>query len=182
MQNERTEIVDFSGEKLGIFTIPRWIVNIVVSLIIILDVIFFIINPKSPYTILLSIVLISILILYCYSVTTKTQGKLRKFSISFENIEVILPDTPLFIVDWSEFEKIEITMKILELKPFYAYRYQFISQNSEKQVTISLLDFHKEKIDEILEALKKYAILMGKKISVVKETNVSGVNFIEDFP
>jgi len=182
MQSERTEIVDFSGEKLSSFTIPRWALTAILPLIVILDVIFFIINPESPYTMLVSIVLISIFIFYCYSVVTKSPGKLRKFSISYENIEVTLPDTPLFIVNWSEFEKIEITLKILELKPFYVYRYQFIGQNSEKQVTISLLDFHKEKIDEILKALRKYAVMLGKKFSVVKETNVSGVNFIEDFP
>jgi len=182
MQNERTEIVDFSGEKFGIFTIPRWIVNVVVSLIIILDVIFFIINPKSPYTILLSIVLISILILYCYSDITKSPGKLRKFSISLDEIEVTLPDSPLFIVNWSEFEKIQITIKMLELKPFNVYKFHFIGKNSEKKVTLSLLDFHKEKVNEILKALNKFALLMEKKISVVKETNVSGVNFIEDFP
>ena len=182
MQNERIEIVDFSGEKLSSFTIPRWVVIVVIPLIIFLDIIFFILSPKSPYTILLSIVLISTFILYCYSVITKSSGKLRKFSISLENIKVTLPDSPLFIVSWSEFEKIEITLKILELKPFKVYRYQFIGKNSEKQVTISLFDFHKEKIKEIQKALKKFAILMEKEFSVVKETNVSGVYFIEDFP
>jgi len=182
MLSERTEIVDFSGEKLSSFIIPRWVITVVVPLIVILNVIFFIFNPKSPYTMLLSIILISIFILYYYSVITKSLGKLRKFSISQKDIEIILPDSPLFIVSWSEFEKIQITLKILELKPFIVYKFRFIGKTSEKKVTLSLLDFHKEKINEILKVLNKFAVLMEKSFSVVKETNISGVYFIEDIP
>ncbi len=79
MQSERIEIVDFSGETLSIFTMPCWVVIVVVPLIVILDVIIFIIYPESPYATLLSIVLISIFIFYCNSVVTNFHEKSENF-------------------------------------------------------------------------------------------------------
>ncbi|MBY8984370.1 MAG: hypothetical protein KGD65_04825 [Candidatus Lokiarchaeota archaeon] len=180
MQSERIEIVDFSGEKFSKFTMPCWVVFVVISIIAILDSYLMIVYPESPYALVLGIILISIFIYYYVSVATKSPGKLRKFSISHEDIEITLPYTPLFIVDWAEFERIKITLKKLELKPFNVYRFQFIGKESEKKVMISLLDFHKEKLEEIVQILRKYAILMKKDFSAVKETNVSGVYLVED--
>lgn len=180
MQSERIEIVDFSGEKFSNFTMPCWVIIVVIPIIAILDAYLMIVYPESPYAIILSIALISIFIFYYFSVATKSPGKLRKFSISREDIEVTLPYTPLFIVNWTEFERIEITLKKLELKPFNVYQFQFIGNKSEKKVIISLLDFHKEKLNEIVQVLRKYAIVMKKEFSAVKETNVSGVYLVEE--
>ena len=68
----------------------------------------------------------------------------------------------------------------MELKPFNVYQFQFIGNKSEKKVIISLLDFHKEKLNEIVQVLRKYAIVMKKEFSAVKETNVSGVYLVEE--
>ena len=99
MQSERTEIVDFSGEKFSNFTIPYWVVIIVILIIAISDAYLVIVYPESPYTIILSIVLILIFIFYYSTVATNSLGKLRKFSISYEEIEFTLPRTPRFIVN-----------------------------------------------------------------------------------
>lgn len=180
MQSERIEIVDFSGEKFSKYTMPCWVIFLTIPIIAILDAYFMMVNPESPYAIILSIALITIFIFYYSTVATKSPGKLRIFSISREDIEITLPYTPLFIVNWTEFERIEITLKKLELKPFIVYRFQFLGKESEKKVIISLLDFHKEKLEEIVQILRKYAILMKKDFSAVKETNVSGVYLVED--
>jgi hypothetical protein len=180
METERTEIVDFSGEKFSNFTMPCWVVLVVIPILAILDAYLMIVYPESPYAIILSITLISIFIFYYSTVATKSPGKLRKFSISREEIELELPHTPLFIINWTEFESIVITFKKLELKPFNVYRFLFVGGKTEKKVIISLLDFHKEKINEIIQILRKYALLMKKEFSVVKESTVSGVHFIED--
>ncbi|MHA1933129.1 MAG: hypothetical protein ACW96X_11345 [Promethearchaeota archaeon] len=181
MQSDRTEIVDFSGEKFSKFTVPCWVVFLIILVIALLDSYLMIVYPQTPYALVLGIILIAIFVLYVYSVATTYPGKLRKFSISSEDIEFTMPYTPIFLVNWSEFERIEVRLKKLELKPYNVYRFQFIGKNFEKKVSISLLDFHKEKIDEIIQILKKYAILMEKEFSAVKETSVSGVNFVEDF-
>ncbi|MHA1986485.1 MAG: hypothetical protein ACW98D_07600 [Promethearchaeota archaeon] len=182
MQSERTEVVDFSGEKFGILNIPCGVSFGIILIIVSVFTYLIIIFPNSPFVLILTLISFSIFFSYYYSVSSKSTGKLRRFSISFENIDFTLPDNPFFIVSWSEFEKIEVAITTFELKPYYAFRFQFTSNNSEKEVTISLRDFHKEKIKEILHTLREYAIMMGKKLSIVKETNVSGVSFIEDFP
>ena len=50
----------------------------------------------------------------------------------------------------------------------------------EHKITISLNDFHKDKIREILNVMKEDARFMKKDFKSVKETTVSGVYFIED--
>lgn len=180
MESEKTEIIDFSGEKFNKFTIPCWVVIVVIPFIAIIDAILMVAFPESPYAIILSLILISIFILYYYSVATKSPGKLRKFTISERGIEISLPHTPLFLVDWTEIKRIEIILNKLELKPYNVYRFKFIGKNSEKKVRLSLYDFHKAKIEEIINSLKKNSDFMEKEFSAVKETKVSGVYIVED--
>jgi hypothetical protein len=181
MQSERTEIVDFSGEKFSLFTVPCGVSLTVILIIISVLTYLSIMYPGFLSAILFTIIIFSIFILYYYSVATKSLGKLRRFSISYENIELTLPYTFPFFVKWSEFEKIEIALIKLEMKPFNAFRFKFIGNNSEKEVTISPLDFHREKINEIIKIVGEYVVLMDKKFSIIKETNVSGVFIRERF-
>ena len=134
----------------------------------------------STIAILLSIVLIIIFFLYYSYVAAKSPGKLRKFSISNDDIRILLPQKPLFSIKWSEFEKIEIRLKKLQLKPFNIYQFYFFDNLKEQKITISLNDFHIDKITEILNVMKEYAMFMKKEFSSVKETVVFGVYFIED--
>ncbi len=86
----------------------------------------------------------------------------------------------LNLIYWSEFEKIEVRLKKIELKPFNIYFFHFFNHNTEKKVSISLDDFHKDKIIEILKVLREYAFTMKKEFRAVKETNILGVYLIED--
>ncbi|MHA2006360.1 MAG: hypothetical protein ACXABO_09065 [Promethearchaeota archaeon] len=180
MGSERIEIVDFSGEKFSNLSIPCWVITVIVSIIVILEIYLTIMFPGSNTILLLSIGLIFVFILYFFYVINKSPGKLRRFSISTQDIEFTLPYNPQIIISWSDFEKIEVKLKEIDIKPFYVYHFHFLCRDSEKKVIISLLDFHKEKITEILKILKKHALLMKKEFSAVKETSVSGVYLIEE--
>ena len=117
--------------------------------------------------------------MYYYYVASKSPGKLRKVSISDEEIEIVLPGRPYFIIKWAEIDKIDIKLNIIELKPYHVYHIHFIYQDSETTTAISLDDFHKEKLVEILRELKANALSMKKEFSAVKESIVSGVYLVE---
>ncbi|KKK44326.1 hypothetical protein LCGC14_0960490 [marine sediment metagenome] len=180
MESGTTEIIDFSGEKFSNFAIPCWVPLLLIFLIAIFDFYFMMAFSGSTIAILLSIVLIIIFFLYYSYVAAKSPGKLRKFSISNDDIRILLPQKPLFSIKWSEFEKIEIRLKKLQLKPFNIYQFYFFDNLKEQKITISLNDFHIDKITEILNVMKEYAMFMKKEFSSVKETVVFGVYFIED--
>lgn len=180
MADERIDIVDFSGEKFSNFSLPCWILVVLVPTIAILSTYLMVKYPGSTVASLLSIALIAIFILYYYFISTKSPGKLRRFSITLTQIEIILPDKPQFFIRWTDFDKIEIKLKKLDLKPFNVYHFNFKGTNSEKKTSISLLDFQKVKIKEILKSLKESALLMKKEFTAVKETLVSGIYLIED--
>ncbi|MFW9878332.1 MAG: hypothetical protein ACFFG0_35060 [Candidatus Thorarchaeota archaeon] len=180
MEREKTEIIDFSGEKFNKFTIPNWIIVIIVFSLAVLNMFSMIIFSKSQIVIYLSIALTIIFILYYCFVISNSTGKLRKFSVSSECIEVLLPNRPIFITYWSEFEKIEVKLNIIQFKPFNVYYFHFLHLNTEKKVSVSLNDFHRAKISEFLKILRKYANIMNKEFLAVKETNISGVYLIED--
>ncbi|MFX1425080.1 MAG: hypothetical protein ACFFBE_01410 [Promethearchaeota archaeon] len=180
MESEKTNIVDFSGEKFHNFTVPCWVVMILVPILAILDSYLMIKFPESPFALLISLILVFIFILYYYNVATKSPGKLRKFSISCEEIVFELPHRPQYTIHWSEFEKVEVKLRELRLKPFNVYYFRFINDRIEKKFTLSLNDFHKSKIIDIVKILREYAFMMNKDFSAVKESEVSGVHFIED--
>ncbi len=92
MESEKTDIIDFSVEKFCNFIIPCWAIMVIVSSIGILNMFFMIRFPESQIVTLLSIALVIIFISYYYYVATNSPGKLRKFSISNEGIEVLLPN------------------------------------------------------------------------------------------
>lgn len=181
MENDKTEIIDFSGEKFNNFTMPCWFIIVVIPALAIFNIYLMITTPDSPLATLLSIGLILIFVLYYYYVATKSPGKLRKVSISYEEIEVTLPQKPQFLIQWSEFEKIEVKLKNLRLKPFNVYYFHFFNHTTEKKFTLTLDDFHKSKILEILKLLRERAFILKKEFVAIKETQVSGVHFIEDF-
>jgi len=180
MEREKTEIIDFSGEKFSNFAMPCWFIMVIVLSIAILNMFFMFKFPRSQIATLLSIALVIIFILYYYYVATKSPGKLRKFSISSEGIEVLLPHKPKFLIYWSGFEKIEVRLMKIGLKPFDIYFFHFFNHNTEKKVSVSLDDFHRDKIIEFLKVLREYAFVMRKEFSAVKQTNISGVYLVED--
>ncbi|MFX1571394.1 MAG: hypothetical protein ACFFB0_01485 [Promethearchaeota archaeon] len=180
MDSDNIEIVDFSGEKSHGFTIPCSLVIFIISILIILIVTFTLLIPGAFITTLLSLGVLFIFFAYYYYVVTKAPGKLRKFSISQYEIEIILPRKPKFHISWFEIEKIEVRLKNLEVKPYIVYQFLFIKNDSEKRCNLTLNDFPKVKINEILTSLKEFTSLKKKKFSAVKETNVSGIILVED--
>ena len=179
MASDKIEIIDFSGEKLSLISIPCYVSLPIICFLIILNVAFMVGFPGSPMTIILSLFIILILVLYFID-WVNNPAKLRKFSISEDIIEILLPDVSGFHKHWAEFDKIEVRLKILEIKPYRAYQIYFIRGNSEDCFTISLLDFHKEKINEILALLKEYSQRKNKTFSAVKERMISGIVEVED--
>ncbi|MBY8989756.1 MAG: hypothetical protein KGD58_03295 [Candidatus Lokiarchaeota archaeon] len=181
MESEKIEIIDFSGERFNNFRMPCWIIIVFITALAIFNIYLMITTPESPLATLLSIGLILIFVLYYYYVATRSPGKLRKVSISYEEIEVTLPHKPQFLIQWSEFEKIEVKLKKLRLKPFNVYYFHFFNHTTEKKFTLTLNDFHKSKIIEILKLLRERAFILKKEFVAIKETQVSGIHFIEDF-
>ncbi len=180
MEPNYDEIIDFTGEKFNKVSIPCSVVWIIIFIVAFINVVSMILLPNSYTSMYLSLIVIGVFLIYYSYIVTKNPGKIRKFSISTEDIQLLLPNVPLFTIKWSEIEEIEIRMRMLDFKPFCRYDIHFLNQKSEKECNISMLDFHKEKIDQILLLLKHYAKLMKKHFTAVKETNVSGVILVEN--
>jgi hypothetical protein len=180
MERDKTEIVDFSGEKFSTISVPSWIPVVSVSTLAIINVFLMFLLPGSPIPTLISIGLIGIFIYYYFLVATKHPGKLRRFSISDEGIEIIFPDKPQFNIEWAEFDSIEVEQKKIDLKPYLFYQFCFRNSESEKKVALSLSDFHNDKIFEILRILKEHAIVKNKNFKAVKETGISGIYLVAD--
>lgn len=179
MVSDKIEIIDFSGEDFSLISIPCSVSLPITCFLVILNTIFMVSFPGSPITIILSLFLIMIMVFYFVS-WVNNPAKLRKFSISEVSIEITLPHVSRFHKFWSEFDKIEVRLKYLDIKPYRAYELYFIRDNSEDCFIISLLDFHKEKIKEILLLLKDYSQRMNKTFSAVKERMISGIVEVED--
>ncbi len=177
---EKIEIIDFSGEEFNRISIPCSVGLAIMILTASINFLVMFLFPGSYVSIYVSLVIIISLVLYYSYLLSQNSGEIRKFSISTENIELILPNVPIFTITWSELEKIEIRLRKLDFKPYYRYELRFINQKSEKTCNINMLDFHKEKIDQILLLLKNYAQKMKKGFTAVKETNISGVILVEN--
>ena len=179
MASDKIEIIDFSGEKFSLISIPCSVSLPITCFLTILNFVFMVAFPGSFITIILSLFLILIMVLYFIN-WVNNPAKLRKFSISEDIIEIVLSNISRFHKYWSEFDKIEVRLKFLEIKPYRAYELYFIRDNSEDCFIISLLDFHKEKINEILALLKEFSRRKNKTFSAVKEKMISGIVEVED--
>ena len=181
MEQEKDEIIDFSGEDFKKYSIPCSVGLSIILIMTLVNVFSLILFPGTYISTWISLTIITILVLYYSFLLTENPGKIRKFSISNEEIELIVTNKPYFRIFWTEFRELEIIMKNLNYKPFCVYEIHFINQDSDKSLYLSVFDFHKEKIDQILLLLKNYATRMNKKFNTFKETNISGVILREDF-
>lgn len=180
VNSRKTEITDISGEEFSKFSVPCWLIILLVVVLAMIDMYFIITFPTSAIAPLLSAIIIGVFIVYYFYVASKSTGKLRKISISDEKIEIIVPSEPHFIIKWDDFDEIKVILNEIELRPYLVYNIQFIHQKSEKSVKLSLDDFHKEKFKEILRELKTQALLKSKNFSAVKESFISGVYIVEE--
>ncbi|MFX1502218.1 MAG: hypothetical protein ACFFDH_14745 [Promethearchaeota archaeon] len=179
MESKKVEIIDFSGEKFTKISIPCSVSLVLILILIILNLFLTFLFPRSSISIFVSLIIIFVYCMYYSSILNKNPG-IRKFSISLEEIEIIVPKMPEFLISSLDFEKLEIRLKKLKYKPFLIYELHFIQKNSERVVNLSLFEFSKEKLDQILRLLKDYIIRMGKQFTAVKETWVSGVVLVEN--
>jgi len=180
MELEKDEVIDFSGEKFSSFSIPCPVGLFIMFFVAIVNMIIMVTFPGTFFSIYISLGIIVVFVLYYSYVLTQNPGKIRKFSISVVEIEITLPNIPIFTIKWTEFEKIEIRMKKLEFKPFCRYEFHFINQEADKMLDVNLFHFQKEKIDQILQLLKDYSNRMNKEFKAVQETIVSGIIEVED--
>lgn len=178
MESDKVDIIDFSGEKFNKISIPCPVSLALIVLLVLLNSFLFISFPGTFISVFVSLIIFFICGLFYYSIVTKNPG-IRKFSISTEEIEIFIPNIPIFLIHWSEFKKIEIKLIQLNSEPFSIYELHFINQDSERAFNLSLSEFHKEKLDQILLLLKEYARRMRKEFTAVKETMISGVYLVE---
>ncbi|MFX1308965.1 MAG: hypothetical protein ACFE8C_04645 [Promethearchaeota archaeon] len=181
MELEKDEVIDFSGENFNKYSISCSVGLLIILSIALVNFILIFLFPGTYISTYISLGLIFIFVLYYSYMLMRNPGKLRKFSISNEEIEFLLPNIPLFRIFWSEFEEIEIRMRKFNYKPYCRYEFHFIYRDSDNIINLSLFDFHKEKIDEILVLIKDYAKKMKKKFKAIKETNISGIILQENF-
>ena len=180
IDSEKVEIFDFSGEKFGRYSVPCSVILSIILLLGILNFALMIVFPNTLITTCMSLGMIGIFVLYYYYVLAKNPGKIRKFSISLEEIEILVPETSKFRICWNEFEKIEVKIKNFNFKPYVKYGFHFINGESEKAFSISLFDFPKSKVDQMLILTKTYAAKLGKSFTAVKEKHVSGLYLVEN--
>ncbi|MFX1328893.1 MAG: hypothetical protein ACFE91_12265 [Promethearchaeota archaeon] len=181
MESDKVEILDFSGENFNKIAIPCSVCVIIIFLISILNIYLMIAFPGTFISVFVSLILVFIFILYYSYIIKKDPGKLRRFSISSEKIEIELPHIPIFTIFWNEFKKVEIRLREFTCQPYKGYEFHFSNQESDKVCSVSLMDFHKEKIKQILTLLKDFSRCMKKEFVAVKETNVSGIYLLENF-
>lgn len=178
-EEDGIEIIDFTGESLSLINIRCSTIIIIIGIMALIG--YFTILDLSLFPLALLLVLGIVLIVVFYlSNTSSTRGMLRKFSISKLGIEFFLPNRDQFIIYWRDFNKINVTLKILDVKPFNIYNIKFIGGIREKSINVGLQDFNKEKIQEILYNLKSYAKIHKKQFKATKEKIVSGIFLVED--
>lgn len=179
MKSDKVEIVDFSGEKFNKISIPCSICLLFIGLLSSLNIYLMFLFPGTLIGVGASLIIVFIFGLYYSYILTRNPG-IRKFLICNEKIEILIPKTPLFLIYWSEFNKLEIKLRKFNYKPFHIYELHFVQQNSDRTFKLSLLEFPKQKINQILRLLKEYAKRMGKQFNALKETNISGVVLVEN--
>ena len=173
MESDKVEIIDFSGEKYTKISIPCSVSFILILFLVILNMFLIFLFPGTFVSFFVSLIMFFIYCMYYSYTLTKNPG-IRKFSISLEEIEIIIPKMPVFLISRSEFKKLEIRLRKIDIKPFFIYTLHFINLNSERTFKLSLSEFSKEKIEQIMKLLKNYVKRMGKQFSAVKETWISG--------
>ncbi|UCD01679.1 MAG: hypothetical protein JSV23_01245 [Promethearchaeota archaeon] len=179
MESDKVEIIDFSGEKFNNISIPWPVSLVLIILLVILNIFLMVSFPGTFISIFVSLIILCAFGLYYSYSITKNPG-FRKFSISSKEIEIIVPKKPNFLIYWSEFKKVEIRLKRFNTEPFYIYELHFINQESDRTFNLSLSEFPKKKIDQILLLIKDYTKKIGKQFTAVKEKWISGVVLVEN--
>jgi hypothetical protein len=173
------EIIDFNGEKFNLINLKCWMIILIISVISALVYLLYLILYPVYSVFFVSIFFVILFVLYRENMTS-SKGMLRKFSISDLEIEFLIPHKPQFVIMWNDFDSIEIILKVIDIKPFNKYEICFLSNVNRTCFDLTLYDFNREKIKEILFILKEQALLRAKKFKAVKERLISGIYLVED--
>ncbi len=181
MENKQdgVEIIDFCGEEFNKRSLPCSVGLLIMLLIAIINMIIMVIYPGTYTSLYISLAIIAGFVLYYSYIIAQNPGKIRKFTICTEDIELVLPNISCFKIKWTEFKKLEIRMRKFNYKPYCIYELHFINLDTDKVVKLSLSDFHKVKIEEIMVLLKNFSKIMKKEFLAVRETNISGIIQVE---
>ncbi len=145
---DKVEVIDFFGEKFNKRSVPCSVVLLIMLMATLANIFAMILYPGTYFSLYISLLIITGFVLYYSYVAKKNPGKIRKFSISTEDIEITLPNSAPVRIYWSEFEKLEIRKKEFNYRPYCRYELHFMYGDSDKVVNVSLLDFQKKKFRE----------------------------------
>ena len=131
----------------------------------------------------LSIIGLGILLMILFvRALTPSASKIRRFTITNENIEISIPYKPFFEVKWDEFDTIEINRKIKGYQEFQDTFYTFIftGKYTKSFVIESGKDFSKI-YKKIIPTLKEIALTKNKKfIGYEKKDKKAKTQFWKD--
>ncbi|MFW9936137.1 MAG: hypothetical protein ACFFD5_00665 [Candidatus Thorarchaeota archaeon] len=176
---EKIEIIDKTEKNSRLTPLLNIFCSIFVIILAGMGFILFLIYPYSLMGFFISLFTISIMMMYLFY-QSKSKGIIRKFTLTPLDIEFLMPNKPYFHIKWSEFDKIEIILKKLEIKPFEVYELHFIKNDSKRIFKFSILDFNKANSSQILYLLKTYAKINNKEFKAQKERLISGIVLVED--
>ncbi|MFX0059123.1 MAG: hypothetical protein ACFE85_05185 [Candidatus Hodarchaeota archaeon] len=174
---EKIEIIDSTTSKISV--ILNTLCSIIVVIITLMGLILFLIHPYSFNGFFISLITISIVMVYLFY-QSKSKGIIRKFSLSYLDIEFLMPHKPPFNIKWSEIDQIEIILKIFEIKPFEVYELNFIKGETKITFKFNIFEFSKSNASQILFLLKSYARIKKKKFKAKQERLISGIILVED--
>lgn len=175
----KIEIIDSSTKNSKASIFSNLICFIIVIIFSTTGFILFLMFPKSLTGFFISFITISIVLIYSW-IQSKSQGIFRKFSISEDGIEFLMPNIHRFYIKWSDFQKLEVTLKNFDIKPFKVYQLEFTNKNSKELFNFSILDFTSENINKILKLIKTYTIKRNIKFIAKEENLISGIVFVDD--
>ena len=177
-EEAKFEIIDFSGEKMSLFTLQCSTILLICLILTIIGFFLNIVFYPSLFALFISIGII-IVFLICSSISGH-QGMLRKFTISESIIEFLLPTKDPFTIKWSQIDEIKVRSKILNVNPFQFFEITFLGEKIQAKINLNLKDFERENLKKILKALKIETIGRKKKFSATKEELVSGIFIVDD--
>ncbi len=176
-EEARFEIIDFSGEKMSLFTLQCSTVMLICIVLALIGFVSYIVFYPSIIALFISIGIIIVFLIYT---SMSENGMLRKFTISESTIEILLPRRDPFAIKWSQIDEIKVRLINLNVNPFQFYEITFSGEKKQSKINFDFKDFKRENLLKILKTLKIETIGRNKKFSATKEEIVSGIFLVDD--
>ena len=166
--NSQNDIALFKIEESfkKIFYIVMFIIIIFICFLVVISVV--VIPILSPQKMLIAYFIIwtlSSMIIFMTIIALRGFTKIRLFSISKLGIVIDVPHKPVFYINWTDFEAIEVKKELMlfsKVKREY-FNIIFKSNLIERNFRLELgIDFKLKTIEEILSAIKNSAKKLNK--------------------